>query len=79
MVLISLVFALLAFLIISTTAFNASFSSLRRNYIFGSGALMLIFIPIIYGIIGIIFGALSAVLYNFIAGRIGGVKIYIRE
>jgi hypothetical protein len=39
----------------------------------------MILVPIIYGVAGLISGALSAVVYNFIAGRIGGIKIYIRE
>ncbi len=42
----------------------------------GIGMLFLaILAPIIYGIMGFIFGALSAWLYNFIARRIGGIQL----
>ena len=45
----------------------------------GGGIALAILLPIIYGIIGAILGALFAVVYNFVAGRIGGVKVYVRD
>ena len=35
----------------------------------------LIGVPILYGLIGVVAGALYAALYNLIAGLIGGIKI----
>jgi hypothetical protein len=38
------------------------------------GILMMIGIPIMYGLIGFIMGAIGALIYNAMAGIIGGVK-----
>ena len=43
---------------------------------FGVGAI--IFLPICYGILGGIFGALGAFIYNLVAGWIGGLEVDIR-
>jgi hypothetical protein len=40
---------------------------------FGVGAI--IAMPICYGILGAIFGALTAVIYNVIAGMVGGLSL----
>src|SRR5690606_768630 len=45
----------------------------------GLGIAMLIITPIIYGVIGFIFGALGAVVYNFVAKKFGGLEIEISE
>jgi hypothetical protein len=39
------------------------------------GGAMLIGMPILYGIIGLIGGALIAVLYNLVAGWTGGIEL----
>jgi hypothetical protein len=39
------------------------------------GAVAIIVLPIVYGIVGFILGAVSAFLYNIIAARIGGIHI----
>lgn len=41
--------------------------------VFGMGAV--VFLPIFYGIMGLVMGALGAVLYNVFAGMVGGVVI----
>jgi len=41
--------------------------------LFGVGAI--IFFPIFYGIMGLIFGMLTAFLYNLVASRIGGIEV----
>lgn len=40
---------------------------------FGVGAV--IFLPIFYGVLGVVMGAISAGLYNLIAGLIGGIEV----
>ncbi len=44
-------------------------------YFAGAGIFMIVFFPIFYGILGFIAGAIGAVLYNFVASKIGGVKV----
>lgn len=39
------------------------------------GALSIIMFPIIFAICGFISGAIMALLYNFFAGKIGGVQV----
>jgi hypothetical protein len=41
--------------------------------LFGVGAI--VFFPIIYGVMGIVFGALTALLYNVVSGLVGGLEI----
>lgn len=41
--------------------------------LFGAGAIILM--PIFYGIMGFIGGIISAALYNFLAGVIGGIEM----
>jgi hypothetical protein len=42
---------------------------------FASVLVMAIIMPIIYGVIGAIFAALGAVVYNVIAGWLGGIEM----
>jgi len=42
---------------------------------FGVGAI--VFLPICYGIIGGIFSAIGAVIYNLVAGWVGGLEVDI--
>ena len=44
---------------------------------FGMGVGAIIFFPICYGIIGGIFGAIGAVIYNLVAGWVGGLEVDI--
>ena len=39
------------------------------------GMVAIVAFPIIYGVMGFIWGAVGAAIYNVIAGRIGGVEI----
>jgi len=41
--------------------------------LFGVGAI--IFLPIVYGMLGAIGGALTAVMYNVVAGMVGGLSV----
>jgi hypothetical protein len=42
---------------------------------FGAGAIIIF--PIFYGVLGAIFAAIGAALYNLIAGMIGGLQIEV--
>ena len=44
--------------------------------VFGIGAV--IFLPIVYGVMGAIGGALMSLLYNFVASITGGVEIEVQ-
>ncbi len=41
--------------------------------LFGVGAVVLL--PIIYGVLGVVLGAISAALYNLFAGLVGGLEV----
>jgi hypothetical protein len=43
------------------------------------GLLFLIGIPIIYGIMGFIFGAIGALIYNILAGIVGGIEVEVEN
>ena len=44
--------------------------------ILGVGAI--IFLPLVYGIMGFVVGALMAVIYNFVAKKFGGIKMDLK-
>ena len=68
---IGLLFAIFGSMLMSLNA--------KSSMPMGGGIVLAVLLPIIYGAIGAILGALFAVAYNFIAGRIGGVKVYVRD
>jgi len=45
----------------------------------GIGVGAIIFIPIVYGLLGFIVGWLGAVVYNFISKRVGGIEVEIEK
>ncbi|UZD20961.1 hypothetical protein PBT90_15395 [Algoriphagus halophytocola] len=62
--------------------FLSAFSGLLGSEYSGMGGLgiwMVIVFPIFYGVLGFIFGALGAVVYNFIASKTGGLEIQLSK
>jgi hypothetical protein len=45
--------------------------------LFGVGAI--IFLPLCYGVLGMIFGAIGAALYNLFAGMFGGIELEVQQ
>ena len=43
------------------------------GFLFGIGAIFIM--PIFYGVMGFLTGLIAAVVYNFVAGRIGGIEL----
>lgn len=61
------------FSLISIFTITFSKSPAILAFIFGTGAV--IFLPIIYGLMGFLFGMLTAAIYNLIAGWTGGLEL----
>jgi hypothetical protein len=47
------------------------------GFLFGIGAI--IFMPIMYGVMGFVGGALGAFIYNLVSGAVGGMELVLRE
>lgn len=45
----------------------------------GMGFLAIIILPVMYGVFGFIIGAIGALLYNLIAGWIGGLELDLKQ
>ena len=43
------------------------------------GAVSIITVPIIYGILGFVFGAITAFFYNIIARKVGGLEVELTK
>jgi len=70
--LLGIIFALIS--MVGGALVPASETGLFRM-LFGAGAI--VFLPICYGIIGGISAALGAVIYNLVAGWVGGLEVDI--
>ncbi len=56
--------------------FGALMASMGRAGMFGFGSIaMVILAPILYFCVGFVGGALTAIVYNFVAGWTGGVEV----
>lgn len=44
-----------------------------------AGVMIMILLPIFYGVIGFVFGAISALVYNLFSGMIGGLEIEVEN
>jgi ABC-type antimicrobial peptide transport system permease subunit len=45
----------------------------------GLGIVGFIFMPILYGILGLIFGGFAALIYNLLASWVGGIEVELEE
>jgi hypothetical protein len=54
---------------------NHGRSSAAGIFGMGLGVVIAIFIPVIYGVMGFVMGAISALLYNAFAGWVGGIEL----
>lgn len=54
---------------------NSDSSTMFGSLFVGVGSI--IFLPLVYGILGFIFGLISALLYNVVARFIGGIEIEV--
>ena len=74
------IFALISLLGIAITSLapNSSGSSTAALLSGGGVAIAsIIFLPVLYGVLGFITGLISAFLYNLVAGFIGGIEVDI--
>ena len=60
----------------ASAAARSNGASFPFGFIFGIGAL---FIPVLYGVIGFIFGLIAAAVYNLVAKWTGGVEITLED
>jgi hypothetical protein len=61
----------------SSTDTNAGLAAGGLSALFGVGAI--IFLPILYGVLGLIGGSIGAALYNLFAGLFGGVEVEVQQ
>jgi hypothetical protein len=47
------------------------------GFLFGIGAIAIL--PILYGILGFLAGALGAFIYNLVSGAVGGMELVLQE
>src|SRR5262245_19232858 len=75
--LIGICFSVFSMLLGSMASSNSELSGTPFfGMIFGAGAIIIM--PIFYGVIGAIRGLITALLYNLVAGMIGGLEIDVQ-
>jgi hypothetical protein len=52
---------------------DSGFASGAWGALFGVGAIIIL--PLFYGVLGVVTGAIAAALYNLFAGMLGGIEI----
>ena len=72
-ILFGLLFAFLSFIGAGLSATQAGGESALVGLFFGVGAVFIL--PVFYGVMGLIMGAITAVLYNLFAGMVGGLEL----
>ncbi len=71
-VLLGIILGVMMFLFTSMIPMPTPFGSAAR----GVGA---IFSPIIYGVLGYVSGFIGAIVYNLVAGTVGGIKVTVSD
>lgn len=71
-VLFGILAAVVLFMFTSLIPASAGLGSMSR----GIGV---IFVPIIYGVLGYVCGFIGAVIYNLVAGTVGGIKVTVTD
>lgn len=71
-------------IVIVYSLFGASMVGGNASFAVGGGGVVIglaimIGLPIFYGIMGFIFGAISALVYNLFSGIVGGVEIEVEN
>ncbi|HVZ64337.1 MAG TPA: hypothetical protein VG936_07185 [Lacunisphaera sp.] len=69
---------MLVFFLIGGLAAKANGAS-QAPFMFGFGAIFIIFIPVLYGVMGFIGGVIGAFIYNLVAKWIGGVEVEVES
>ena len=67
----------LVFLLLGGQADSAAFQGPIIGMLFGAGAVVVL--PIFYGVLGFVTTAIAAVLYNLIAGVVGGIEVEVDQ
>ncbi|MDD5156083.1 MAG: hypothetical protein PHF11_06360 [Candidatus Omnitrophica bacterium] len=62
-------------LIVIATRNSPAVSSAMQKNLGSSSPLFTLLLPLLYGLFGFIFSAIACLLYNFIASKIGGVRV----
>ena len=71
-----LVIGLIYAVILVVTGIIAVVSGTKAGIVMIFGALaVVIFAPLLYALLGFVFGALSAWIYNLVAARLGGIEL----
>lgn len=65
------------FSLLGAAVANSESSDAFVGLLFGVGSV--IFLPIFYGILGFVFGLITALLYNGVARLVGGIEIEQRD
>lgn len=73
----------LLFACVSVLGFSALAANVEDLVGLGGGSIIIsvlyaVCLPILYGVIGFIFGAIMAILYNIIAGIAGGIQVELK-
>jgi hypothetical protein len=74
---ISLPFALFVW-VLSLAQFGRAGAGLAPLFGLAGGAFAVVFLPIIYGVIGFVTTLIGAWLYNLVAGWVGGIRLEVQ-
>lgn len=82
-------YGLLSLLLIPFMFVAMTFASLASRHaggsapafplMFGMGIGFMVFLPVLYAVMGFVFGAISAFVYNLLAGWIGGLELVFEQ